>query len=301
MTRVLLLTVEERRPNIDPVFRELALHVDLETVVLAKQKKMDFRKELKSRYPGNYDALLLDLPFRRSSMYYKYLRKLDKVFIYEEDSCQDLIPDSRWHGKFSKAYKKIPGVRVINTGYQVSRHLAGQGVNASPLFKGFDSGKLYNEDLERDIELGFVGRVKSKAYSARRELLESMSSSMGLQMMMTEPGDAYRAGLNRISIFLSADIGLHEYMAKNSEAMACGCCVLAYRQGEGEEQWLGLRDMENIVLYDSRQEAEEKVNYLRENPQKREEIARAGMELAQARFTYKSMGQGLAALLKDND
>ena len=82
-----------------------------------------------------------------------------------------------------------------------------------------------------------------------------------------------------------------EYMIKNFEAMACGCILLAYRQGEGEEEALGFSDMNNIVLYSSIAELREKLAQLRANPERAEQIAHAGQDLVTTRYTFEAIGK----------
>jgi hypothetical protein len=62
-------------------------------------------------------------------------------------------------------------------------------------------------------------------------------------------GEEYCATLNRIRFFVSADVGMGEYMIKNFEAMACGCVLLAFDQGAAENQALGFKGMVNVVFY----------------------------------------------------
>ena len=83
-------------------------------------------------------------------------------------------------------------------------------------------------------------------------------------------------------------------MAKNFEAMAAGCLLLAYRQGCGEEQALGLKDGINVLLYNTPKEAVEKIVWINHNPKQAETIAIAGLQLAQQHFSFASLGQQLA-------
>ena len=83
-------------------------------------------------------------------------------------------------------------------------------------------------------------------------------------------------------------------MAKNFEAMAAGCLLLAYRQGNGEEQALGLEDGVNVLLYSSPAEAVSKAKWIDSNPQQAEAIAMAGLKLAQQQFCYDNLGEKLA-------
>ena len=138
---------------------------------------------------------------------------------------------------------------------------------------------------ERDINLGFVGRVKNKIYKPRQAFLQSMIDTKGALLFKTDPGDEYLQALNRIKIFLSADIGLLEYMAKNFEAMACGCVVLAKRQGGIEEESLGLKHMENVVLYDDYDDAKESLERLERDESLVARIQRQGLQFVQKKHT----------------
>ncbi|WP_202985136.1 glycosyltransferase, partial [Klebsiella pneumoniae] len=99
-------------------------------------------------------------------------------------------------------------------------------------------------------------------------------------MTRTKSGEDYCNTLNRIRFFVSADVGMGEYMIKNFEAMACGCVLLAYDQGEEENRALGLQDMHNVVFYDSIPTLQEKLRRLRANPELARQIAENGRHLA---------------------
>jgi hypothetical protein len=145
----------------------------------------------------------------------------------------------------------LPHARLITTGHQVTEKFKRIGIDAHFLPKGYDGSSIYDMNSVRDIELGFIGRTNSVVYTERQNLLFNVKRQLGLEILRTNPGDDYRNCLNRIKIFLSADIGLGEYMAKNFEAMACGCLLMAYKQGNGEESALGLIDQYNVILYEN--------------------------------------------------
>jgi spore maturation protein CgeB len=113
----------------------------------------------------------------------------------------------------------------------------------------------------------------------------------------TESGTEYMETLNRIRIFVSADIGMGEFMIKNFEAMACGCVLLAWSQGE-EDALLGFKDMHNVVLYRSADEALEKLALLQNDPQLAEQIARNGQAFAEGRYSFARVGADLASSIQ---
>ena len=104
--------------------------------------------------------------------------------------------------------------------------------------------------------------------------------------------------LNRIRYFVSADVGLGEYMAKNFEAMACGCVLLAWRQGS-EEEAIGLKHDEHLLLYSSLDELREHLARLRREPQLAERLARAGQAFVASQLSHEQLAVRLAAVLQE--
>ena len=104
--------------------------------------------------------------------------------------------------------------------------------------------------------------------------------------------------LNRIRYFVSADVGLGEYMAKNFEAMACGCVLLAWRQGS-EEEAIGLQHDEHLLLYSSLDELREHLARLRREPQLAERLARAGQAFVASQLSHEQLAVRLAAVLQE--
>ena len=295
--RVLVLTTTPREPDNHLLWEGLRAFADVDLQHVVKDDQRHLTWLLKRFDLKTYDRVVLDLLFRHVSRHARALGSVAGLVLYEEDACQEFIPSSRWRGKFSAFYRKLPHARVICTGHHVAERLRAMGVDACFLPKGHDSSKLYDVKKPRDIALGFIGRLASDAYQDRRAFLERAASEQGLQIFRTRPGDEYREALNRISVFLSADVGLGEYMAKNFEAMACGCLLLAYRQGHGEEEALGLIDGKNVVVYSDFFEFVEKLSRLRADPGMLKHIAAAGQTFAQQHFDYARQARDLYEFL----
>lgn len=143
-----------------------------------------------------------------------------------------------------------------------------------------------------------MGSIKGSAYSYRRSMLESISSQVDLLVTRTASGDEYLSMLNRISIFVSADVGMGEYMIKNFEAMACGCALVAWSQGEEEDAALGFEDGGNVMLYRSAEEAVAKIEQLKADPELRARIAAAGQAFAEQNYTFTRVGRDLARAIE---
>ena len=87
-------------------------------------------------------------------------------------------------------------------------------------------------------------------------------------------------------------------MIKNFEAMACGCVLLAFDQGEAESRALGLQDMHNIVFYRDIAQLQEKLALLRADPGLAASIARNGRDLAVSQFSFARVGQRIVEELQ---
>ncbi len=164
--------------------------------------------------------------------------------------------------------------------------------------KGYDQKLLHNLNVQRDIELGFVGSIKSATYSQRKAFLEQLAEQEDLLITRTKSGEEYLQTLNRIRFFVSADIGMGENMIKNFEAMACGCVLFAYDQGKEENRVLGFKDMHNIVLYQNISDFKEKLNILRSDKELCASIARNGQKLAEQRYTFTQLGKAVVSAVR---
>lgn len=294
--RLLILTHSPRGVDLTAMFARLRDLTGADLQVLGKEQARHLKAFLRGIDLTRYDRILIDLPFKHIHTQAPVLARLPGVLIYEEDACQNYLANSKWQGAFSRFYRQLPAARIVVTGGSVARRLREEGFDVTFMAKGYDAGMLYEEGRERDIELGFIGRTASNAYAGRKELLDSLQACEPLQLLRTAPGDDYRQTLNRIRFFVSADVGLGEYMAKNFEAMACGCVLLAWRQGE-EEAALGLEHRRHLMLYSSLEELRSQLAELRGNPQLADALVAAGREFVARHCTHDSLAERLATEL----
>lgn len=295
--KVLALSSVGREPDLSCVHERLGQLVELDLRILGKDEQRGLRRYLRGLDLGRYDRVLLDLHFKNIRRQTAFLRQIPGLLIYEEDACQNYLAASRWRGHFSRFYRALPNARIVVTGASVAERLRGEGFNVHFLAKGYDPRTIYCEGRARDIELGFVGRTASAAYGGRKELLERLAAQEPLQLLRTAPGQAYREMLNRIRYFVSADVGLGEYMAKNFEAMACGCVLLAWRQGS-EEAAIGLQDGRHLLLYSDIDELRGHLARLRANPAWGLEIAENGRRFVEAHMTHAHLAERLLEVLQ---
>lgn len=295
--KILLLVQKEQRVILDRFYESIENNSDCDTRWLTSVEQANLKKYFHRNVDlRKYDRVVMFLRFKKELKQIGFIKTVPNLVILEHDAYQNFI-ECKYTGKFLYYYNKMPWVRVLSSGATVTRRLQEKGVDAIFVPKGYDQYLLRNLSLVRDIELGFIGSTKSVTYSQRKDFLEQLSIDEKLLVTRTKSGDEYLKTLNRIRFFVSADIGMGEYMIKNFEAMACGCVLFAYDQGEEENIALGFKDMENIVLYRSLVDFKEKLEKLRCDVTLAEQIANRGQKLAEQNLTFDHLGKKVVEAL----
>jgi glycosyltransferase involved in cell wall biosynthesis len=296
--KVLFLVQKEQRAILDRLYDGVAEHSECDIRWLSSDEQRNLRGYFRREVDVNrYDRIVFFLRFKQEIRQVGFIRTIPNLVILEHDAYQNYIP-CKYTSKFSAHYRRLPWVRVISSGYMVTERLRAEGFDAVFVPKGYDQALLQPQALERDIELAFVGSTNSVAYSGRKALLDELAQVEPLVVTRTKSGEEYCATLNRIRFFVSADVGMGEYMIKNFEAMACGCVLLAFDQGAEENQALGFSDMVNVVFYKDIPQLQEKLAVLRADPLLAASIARNGQALAVSQFSFARIGQRIAEALE---
>lgn len=296
--KVLFLVQDEQRVVLDRLYEAVCAHCECDLRRLSSKDQADlagyFAREVEVE---RYDRILFFLRFKKELQQIDFIRSVPSLVTLEHDACQNYL-SGKYRGRFSYYYKSIPWIRVICSGFGLAQRLRDEGVDALCVPKGYDQALLHDQGRARDIELGFLGSLGSAAYAGRKALLEELIRHENLTIARAAPGEEYRDHLNRIRFFVSADVGFGEYMIKNFEAMACGCVLLTYDQGEAENRALGFVDMDNVVLYRNVGELREKLARLRADPELAGRIARSGRELAETRYSFAELGRQIVEALR---
>jgi glycosyltransferase involved in cell wall biosynthesis len=296
--KVLFLVQKEQRAILDRLYEGVAANSECDLRWLSSAEQRDLRSYFRREVDvTRYDRIVFFLRFKQEMRQASFIRTIPNLVILEHDAYQNYIP-CKYTGKFSAHYRRMPWVRVISSGFAVSERLRAEGFDALFVPKGYDQGLLQDQGRERDIELAFVGSTNSVAYSGRKALLDELGQFEKLLVTRTKSGDEYCETLNRIRFFVSADVGMGEYMIKNFEAMACGCVLLAFDQGEAENRALGLEDMRNVMLYRDIPELREKLAVLRADPDLAASIAVSGRNLATSQFSFSAVGRRIVEEMK---
>lgn len=288
---------KEQRILLDRLYLSIQKHTDCVVYKLSSNEQSNLKKWFSENInSSSYDRIILFLRAKKEMKQNKFIRTIPNLVFLEHDAYQNYIP-CKYQGKFSTHYKKMPWARILTSGFYVAKQLQQEGLDAVFVPKGYDEKMMKNLALTRDIELGFIGSIKDKTYAQRKEWLTNLAEKENLFITRTKSGNEYVQTLNRIRFFISADIGMGEYMIKNFEAMACGCVLFAYDQGAQENNALGFKDMENIVLYSSLEDLHCKLQILRKDSALAQKIAKQGQAHAEQYFTFDDIGKKIAEAL----
>ena len=298
MMKVLFLVQAEQRAILDRLYEGIQHHCDCDIRWLGREEQANLRRYFRDHVDvARYDRILFFLRFKQEIRQVGFIRSVPNLVILEHDAYQNYIA-CKYTGKFTEHYRMLPWARVICSGQIVSQRLREEGVDAVFVPKGYDQALLRDLECERDIELGFVGSTKSVAYSGRKALLDELARVENLVATRTKSGEDYLHVLNRIRFFVSADVGMGEYMIKNFEAMACGCVLFAYDQGEDENLALGFVDMENLVLYRTVDELRGKLAQLRADTAWAARIADRGRALVESHYSFARIGAEIVQAMR---
>lgn len=292
--KVMLLVMDEQRVILDRLYDIVQQNCE-ECVIqrLSKQQQMNLGPFLASVDHQQFDRIVIFSRVKRLAPQLAVLSCIPGLVFLEHDAYQNYMPSSKYRQVYSRLYKRLPWARVLVSGAVVARRMQAEGIDAAFVSKGYDEQMLDNLGLQRDIPAGFLGSLKSREYAQRKALLETLAQRTGMLVTRTSSGEEYLRMLNRIKVFVSADIGMGEFMIKNFEAMACGCVLLAWSQGE-EDRLLGFEDGHNVVFYRSLEEAFEKLRWLEDNPGQAAHIAANGQAFVRQRYGFARVGRDLA-------
>jgi hypothetical protein len=291
--KLLLIVQQHKRTIFDRLQESIARHAgecDIHRLDEVDQKNLRsyFERHIDTT---KYDRILLMIRLKHQLTQVGFLQSLPNLVFLEIDAWQNFHPKSKYKNKFLQHYLKMPWARIVSTGYNVSEKLKEAGLDVAFVPKGYDQALIENLNTSREIELGFVGSLKSGFYSDRRNFLLKLAKVEPLQIMRTKPGREYVERLNQIRFFISADVNFGEYMIKNFEAMAAGCMLFAFDQGDEENKAIGLEDMANVVLYKTNDELRAKLTKLRAEPQLADQIAANGQRFAEQYCTFEIWGK----------
>ena len=111
--RILLLgTGENRLPDYARIYAALRATGRVETETFNQREIRQIGKVLKALPLQNYDAVIVDIPFKHLRRAALELRQAPGLLIYEQDACQNFLTGSKWHNEFEYFYRLLPHAQL---------------------------------------------------------------------------------------------------------------------------------------------------------------------------------------------
>ena len=146
-------------------------------------------------------------------------------------------------------------------------------------------------DLTRAYDCVFVGFLNNgvsgdKRSHSRVDFLDALykefpNSWLAFNLFFIDAAIRYVKGKVGVNISIKNDLNMRFF-----EAMSYGVCQIANEDQDGWKD-LGFVDGDHFLAYASVDEAKEKVKWALDNPDEREAIAYAGMEIVRSAHTYE--------------
>ncbi|MFT3929022.1 MAG: glycosyltransferase [Spongiibacteraceae bacterium] len=299
--KVLMLVMKEQRALLDNFYAAIAQHLDdCDVRQLTDDEQADLKKYFVEHVDvAAYSRIVVFIRCKKAFAQRSFFSSIPNLVFLEHDAWQNFA-DCKYRGKFSQLYRSVPWARIICSGKQHTQSFQSEGLDCIFVPKGYDQKLIQNLRRPRTIELAFVGSTNNAIYYQRKEFLEQLARIEPIEIVRTESGQDYVDKLNTIRYFVSADVGMGEYMIKNFEAMAAGCVLLTYDQGAEENIAFGFEDMVNVVLYRDLKSLREKLAILRSSLELGDRIAAAGQELVEKNFTFETLGAQVANAIRQD-
>jgi len=164
---------------------------------------------------------------------------------------------------------------------------------------GFDlTPTAVPSNVQLDIPISFVGTLDPR-HARRSEVLRSLAAA-GLPLLVTHATPLQARTLHarsrvNLNCSLNGDFNLRVF-----EVMASGGCLLTDRLSPQSGLERFFTDGKDLVTYESAADCVDKARALLADPRRSSQIARAGKETLERRFSRKQIVGDFFALLKEN-
>ena len=156
-------------------------------------------------------------------------------------------------------------------------------------------------ELDRPLEVGWVGEFGYGHYATRRRIIEGLATNFKMndfrkRYSKEETSEIYR--LSKIVVNVSREDFPQEANMRCYEGMAAGALLITRIPTELTE-W-GFHEGEHFIGWHNEGEIPDLVEYYLRNENKRREIAQAGQKLTLSDFTFQRCRDKMAAVLGEH-
>ncbi len=244
---------------------------------------------------NQYDRIFIHLEFAVISQQLRFLKLIDNLVFYDTtvypgyDGKHDTVTTR------ARFYQKMPWARIIVSNYQAMINFQHEGLDAWCVPKGFSSHYCHKSVPEaRDIPLLLLTNTTDSPSDDSHNIEATLKQHY--PDIKTENTDISvdDSLLKQTKTIICADVARGEYGRHIFRSMATGCLVVCYDQGDEENRYLSLQDMENVVLFEHTDALFEKLDLLNKRPTLKDFIRRNGQALAMRNHQDSTLGRKAA-------
>lgn len=276
----------------------LAEYSDVHCQWLPDSKFLNLSKFFDAVKPEHYKRVLIIGAMDQYAKQLGALSQIPNVSLYCSDAAQNFRRDSKYKGKLSKLAEAAPWVRVIVPGFEVKDKFEPLQVDVVSVPYPINLALFIPEKEERGTNCAFIGDTLNPDIRKRKEMLFAVKSHLKMQMFEPAPIDQLATQLQQIRFLVNSDYGLGQYEPINYQAMAAGCVLCTWSRGKEEDLAYGFKDFENVVLYETADELEQKVHYLQRHTADAAQIAKRGQTFIVEKHSVEVFVKALMEAIK---
>lgn len=276
----------------------LAAHSDVYCQWLPDSQFLNLSKFFDTVRPEHYRRVLIIGAMDQYAKQLGALSQIPNVSLYCSDAAQNFRRDSKYKGKLSKLAEAAPWVRVIVPSVEVKNKFEPLQADVASVPYPVNLELFVPDEEDRGTNCAFIGDTRNPDIRKRKEMLFAVKSHLKMQMFEPVPLDRLVTQLQQIRFLVNSDYGLGQYEPINYQAMAAGCVLCTWSRGREEDLAYGFKDFENVVLYETADELEQKVHYLRRHTSDATRIAKRGQAFIAEKHSVEVFAKALIEAIK---
>jgi len=284
--KVLLLASAASRQQIEPIFSELETFCKLKMDWLTPARQQKLASVVDGVPLARYDRILMWLPFDCLYSQINTLRKIPQLIVFDYTYHEYHARDREVASRRDKLTKALPWARFVVFGLDRKERLSKSGVDVEsiPPFLGLSLASKEGSSLLpvsefkcKTIGVCLLGDMEQTTNKRHREILFEIRRELKIHVIGgDESVNQKRQVLDKSVMCVVDDLPYGGLRGQSLDAFAAGCVVLLWPPNALECGELGLVDMENVALVDSKESLVAKVNFLKRHKDQAQAIAIAG-------------------------
>lgn len=277
MLKLLLLASDVSKQQISAVFQHLEEANELRIEWLDGARQGQLSSVIEGLPITQFDRVLVWLPFKRLYSQIPALRKLSKLIVFDPILHELASIEGEALHRHVKLCKALPWARFVVSGQKRQRWLKKQGVDVFWLPPFLGLLPVEAEAAEKTNSVCFLGDPELSEYKQHKEMLYDVRRELKIHIVDNGASLVEKLQVLDSSLMCFAcDSPYGGVRRQTLEAFAAGCLVLLWSADKDECADLGLVDMENVALVDSKEALVAKVNFLQRHEDQLSRIVSSG-------------------------